>query len=341
MRLGPVMVDVAGLELTPDDIERLQHPQVGGVILFARNFAAPLQLIQLAHSIRELRTPHLVIAVDHEGGRVQRFRHGFTPIPPMRELGKLWNRDPAQALAAARGCGFVMGSELQAHGVDFSFAPVLDVDYGESSVIGDRALHDDPNVIAVLAEALQAGLSAAGMASVGKHFPGHGFVRADSHHEVPVDDRTLTEITQRDLVPFQRMVRAGMGGVMPAHVIYPKVDSKPAGFSSTWLQKILREKLSFDGLIFSDDLSMEGASTAGGVMARANAALNAGCDVVLLCNDPRAQDTMLEGLERRPVAPTLQRRLERMRGKTITSAMLKGNAAYLAATENLARIRHS
>lgn len=341
MRLGPVMVDVAGLELTPDDIERLQHPQVGGVILFARNFAAPLQLIQLAHSIRELRTPHLLIAVDHEGGRVQRFKHGFTTIPPMRELGKLWDRDPAQALAAARGCGFVIGSELQAHGVDFSFAPVLDVDYGESSVIGDRALHADPNVIAVLAEALQAGLTAAGMASVGKHFPGHGYVRADSHHEVPVDERTLTEITQRDLVPFQRMVRSGMGGVMPAHVIYPKVDGKPAGFSSLWLQKILREKLSFDGVVFSDDLSMEGASTAGGVMARTNAALNAGCDVVLLCNDPRAQDTMLEGLERRPVAPTLARRLERMRGKTISSATLKANAAYLAATENLARIRQS
>jgi beta-N-acetylhexosaminidase len=335
------MVDVAGLELTPDDIERLEHPQVGGVILFARNFAAPLQLLQLAHSIREIRTPHLVIAVDHEGGRVQRFKHGFTAIPPMRELGKLWDRDPAQALAAARGCGFVIGSELQAHGVDFSFAPVLDVDYGESSVIGDRALHHDFNTIAVLAEALQAGLSAAGMASVGKHFPGHGYVRADSHHEIPVDERTLTEITQHDLVPFQRMVRSGMGGVMPAHVIYPRVDSKPAGFSAVWLQRILREKLGFEGLVFSDDLSMEGASTAGGVMSRANAALNAGCDMVLLCNDPRAQDTMLEGLERRPIAPTLARRLEKMRGKTISSATLKANAAYLAATENLARIRQS
>jgi beta-N-acetylhexosaminidase len=333
------MVDVGGLALTPDDIERLQHPQVGGVILFARNFAAPLQLIQLAHSIRELRTPALVIAVDHEGGRVQRFRHGFTAIPPMRELGKLWDRDPAQAIAAARGCGFVMGSELQAHGVDFSFAPVLDVDYGESSVIGDRALHADPNVIAVIAEALQAGLNAAGMASVGKHFPGHGYVRADSHHEVPVDDRTLTEITARDLVPFQRMARSGMGGMMPAHVIYPKVDSKPAGFSTVWLQKILREKLGFQGLIFSDDLMMEGASTAGGVVARANAALNAGCDMALLCNDPRAQDTLLEGLERRPVAPTLAKRVDKMRGKAISSVALKANAAYLAATENLARIR--
>ena len=339
MKLGPVLADVSGLELTPDDIERLQHPQVGGVILFARNFAAPLQLLQLAHSIRELRAPQLVIAVDHEGGRVQRFRHGFTAIPPMSALGTLWDHDPAQAIAAARGCGFVIGSELQAHGVDFSFTPVLDVDYGESSVIGDRALHSDPNVIAVLAEALQAGLNAAGMASVGKHFPGHGYVRADSHHEIPMDDRTLTEISQSDLVPFQRLACAGMGGMMPAHVIYPKVDAKPAGFSSIWLQKILREKLGFDGLIFSDDLSMEGASTAGGVMARANAALNAGCDMVLLCNDPRAQDTLLEGLERRPVAPTLARRLEKMRGKAISSVAMKANAAYLAATENLARIR--
>ena len=341
MRLGPVMVDVGGLELNADDIERLQHPQVGGVILFARNYAAPLQLIQLCHSIRELRAPQLLIAADHEGGRVQRFRHGFTPIPPMAALGTLWDRDPAQALAAARGCGFVIGSELQAHGVDFSFAPVLDVDYGESGVIGDRALHRDPNVIAVLAEALQAGLNAAGMASVGKHFPGHGYVRADSHLEVPVDERTLAEITGSDLVPFQRLARSGLGGIMPAHVIYPRVDSKPAGFSSLWLQKVLREKLGFDGLIFSDDLSMEGASTAGGTVARANAALNAGCDMVLLCNDPRAQDSLLEGLERRPVAPTLARRLERMRGRAISSTALKANAAYLAATENLARVRSS
>jgi beta-N-acetylhexosaminidase len=339
MKLGPVMLDVAGLELTPDDLERLQHPQVGGVILFARNFAAPLQLIQLAYSIRELRSPQLLVCVDHEGGRVQRFRHGFTTIPAMTELGKLWDRDPAQALAAARGCGFVIASELQAHGVDFSFTPVLDVDYGESSVIGDRALHHDPHTVAVLGEALQAGLNAAGMSSVGKHFPGHGYVRADSHHEVPIDERTLTEISATDLVPFQRMARSGMGGMMPAHVIYPKVDSKPAGFSSVWLQKILREKLGFDGLIFSDDLSMEGASTAGGVMSRANAALNAGCDMILLCNDPRAQDTLLEGLERRPVAPTLARRLEKMRGRAISTVALKANAAYLAATENLARIR--
>ena len=341
MKLGPVMVDVSGLELAADDVERLQHPLVGGVILFARNFAAPLQLIQLAHSIRELRSPSLLITVDHEGGRVQRFRHGFTAIPPMRELGRLFDRDPAQALAAARGCGYVMGSELQAHGVDFSFAPVLDVDYGESGVIGDRALHANPDVIATLAEALQGGLHAAGMASVGKHFPGHGFVRADSHLEVPVDERPLSEIVAKDLVPFQRLARAGMGAVMPAHVIYPKVDARPAGFSGVWLQKILRDRLQFDGLVFSDDLTMEGARTAGGMVARANAALNAGCDMVLVCNDPRAQDTVLEGLERRSVAPTLARRLERMRGRAISTAALKSSAAYLSAAENLARIRAS
>lgn len=341
MKLGPAMVDVAGLELTPEDVERLKHPQVGGVVLFARNFASPLQLVHLTRSIRELRTPHLPIAVDHEGGRVQRFRQGFTTIPPMRELGKLWDRDPAQALAAARGCGFVIGSELQAHGVDFSFAPVLDVDHGESGVIGDRALHSDPATIAILAEALQAGFLASGMSTVGKHFPGHGFVRGDSHLEVPVDDRTLAQITAADLVPFQRLARSGMGGMMPAHVTYPKVDAKPAGFSRVWLQEILRGKLGFDGLIFSDDLLMEGASTAGGVVARANAALEAGCDMALLCNDPRAQDTMLEGLERRPIAPTLAKRLERMRGKAISAGALKASAAYLAAAENLARVRPS
>jgi beta-N-acetylhexosaminidase len=339
MRLGPVMVDVAGLELTQDDVERLQHPQVGGAILFARNFATPLQLVQLTQSIREMRTPGLVIAVDHEGGRVQRLKKGFSTIPPMRSLGALWDRDHAHALSAARGCGFVIGSELQAHGIDFSFAPVLDVDYGESGVIGDRALHSDPGIIAVLAEALHSGLAAAGMASCGKHFPGHGWVRADSHHEVPVDERSLAEIERTDLIPFARLARAGMAAVMPAHVIYPKVDSRPAGFSAVWLQKILREKIGFDGVIFSDDLGMEGAATAGGIAARGNAALNAGCDMVLLCNDPRSQDTLLEGLERRAVAPTLARRLERMRGKAISPESLKSNAAYLAAVENLARLR--
>jgi beta-N-acetylhexosaminidase len=333
------MLDVAGLELAPDDIERLRHPQVGGVILFARNFATPLQLVQLTQAIRALRKPGLVIAVDHEGGRVQRFRHGFSAIPPMAALGKRYDHDREEALAAARSTGFVIGAELQAHGVDFSFTPVLDVDYGESSVIGDRALHSDPEAIAVLARALQEGLAACGMASVGKHFPGHGYVRGDSHHEVPVDDRTLAEITAKDLVPFQRLARSDMGGIMPAHVIYPQVDAQPAGFSRVWLQRILRKQLGFDGLVFSDDLSMEGASVAGGVVARAHAALEAGCDMVLICNDPRAADTLLEGLEGRPIAAALAPRLEKMRGRGISAASLEANAAYLAATETLARLR--
>lgn len=338
MKLGPVMVDVAGLELTRSDEERLRHPMVGGVVLFARNFATPLQLIRLTSAIRALRAPSLLIAVDHEGGRVQRFRNGFTLIPPMRALGRLFDRDPRQATEAARGCGYVIGSELQAHGVDLSFAPVLDVDYGESSVIGDRALHSDPLVIAKLAEALQAGLGASGMTSVGKHFPGHGYVRADSHLEIPVDDRSLADILARDIVPFQRLARAGMGGVMPAHVIYPKVDSKPAGFSSVWLQKILRTKLKFDGVIFSDDLGMEGASTAGGMVARANAALDAGCDMALICNDPKAQDTLLDGLEARPIDAALARRLERIRGRALSDDGLRVSAAYLDASEKVARL---
>jgi len=339
MKLGPVMVDVAGLELTNDDRERLRHPQVGAVILFARNFASPLQLVQLTQAIRALRAPALPIAVDHEGGRVQRFRAGFTAIPPMARIGKLWDGDPAAGLAAARACGFVIGSELQAHGVDFSFAPVLDVDYGESGVIGDRALHRDPPTIALLAQALHAGLAASGSTSVGKHFPGHGYVRADSHLEVPVDERTMAQISAADLVPFARLARSGMGGIMPAHVIYPKVDAKPAGFSRVWLQEVLRRKLGFDGLIFSDDLSMEGASTAGGMMDRAHVALEAGCDMVLVCKDARAQDAVLEGLARRAIAPTLAARLEKMRGRGISAAALKANTAYLAATEKLARIR--
>jgi beta-N-acetylhexosaminidase len=333
------MIDVAGLELSAEDRERLRHPQVGGVILFARNFSTPRQLVELTRAIRDVRKPRLLIAVDHEGGRVQRFRHGFSAIPAMAELGRLHDRDPAQALERARACGFVIGAELEAHGVDFSFTPVLDVDHGESGVIGDRAFHSDPEIVAALAAALQEGLADSGMNSVGKHFPGHGYVRGDSHHEVPVDERSLDEIAAKDLVPFQRLARSGMGGIMPAHVIYPQVDAEPAGFSKRWLKDILRGQLGFDGLIFSDDLSMEGASTAGGVVARAHAALGAGCDMVLLCNDPRSADVMLEGLERRPIAPSLARRLERMRGRAVNDAALEANTAYLAATEGLARLR--
>lgn len=339
MKLGPVMVDVAGLALTAEDVERLRHPMAGSVILFGRNYESPAQLLALARAIRAVRSPALPIAVDHEGGRVQRFRKGFTAVPPMRVLGRLHDRDPAAALESARACGHLIAAELQAHGVDFTFAPVLDLDWGESGVIGDRAFHRDAGVVARLAGALVEGLAGAGMTSVGKHFPGHGWVKADSHHEIPVDERTYAAIAREDLVPFAKLARAGLGGIMPAHVIYPAVDPKPAGFSSKWLKGVLRERLGFAGTIFSDDLSMEGASAAGGMVARAHAALDAGCDVVLVCNDPKAQDTVLEGLERRPVAPELAARLEALRGRAITPKALAAGAAYLGAAATVAGLR--
>jgi beta-N-acetylhexosaminidase len=294
--LGPVMVDLAGLELEPDEREILSHPLVGGVILFARNYAAPDQLRGLTRSIREVRDPPLLVAVDHEGGRVQRFLEGFTRLPPMRTVGRVHDRNAALAGNLAGAIGIVLAAELAAHGIDFSFAPVLDVDFGSSSVIGDRALHSDPRVVATLAEALVDGMARIGMAAVGKHFPGHGYVRADSHHEVPVDERDLAAIEASDLVPYRALIRRGLAGVMPAHVIYPQVDARPAGFSPVWLRDILRSRLGFDGVIFSDDLSMAGAAVAGGIVERGRAALEAGCDIVLVCNARAAAEQLLDEL---------------------------------------------
>jgi beta-N-acetylhexosaminidase len=290
---GPVMLDIAGTELTAEDRERLLHPSVGGIILFARNYASPRQLGLLTGAILALRDPPLLIAVDHEGGRVQRFREGFSEIPPMRTLGQRWDYDAPGAADEAERSGRTIASELAAHGVDFSFIPVLDLDHGQSSVIGDRAFHRNPVAVAELAGALCRGLRAGGMAAVGKHFPGHGFVTADSHTETPVDDRALALLENDDLLPFRALIGDGLEGIMPAHVVYPAIDPRPAGFSDVWLRTILRERMGFDGMIFSDDLSMAGAGFAGDVVARADAALTAGCDMVLVCNDAPAADMLL------------------------------------------------
>ena len=293
--LGPVMADVVGLELAADERELLEHPLLGGVVLFARNYAAPEQLRALCGAIHEVRNPPLLVAVDHEGGRVQRFRDGFTRLPAMRSLGRVYDRNPALAVNLAAAVGVVLAAELAAHDVDFSFAPVLDVDFGSSSVIGDRALHSEADAVAKLAAALVGGMSRVGMGAVGKHFPGHGYVRADSHHEVPVDERSLEVIEATDLAPYRTLI-GQLGGVMPAHVIYPRVDSRPAGFSPVWLKEILRNRLGFGGIVFSDDLSMEGASVAGGIVDRARAALGAGCDMILVCNAREATLRLLDGL---------------------------------------------
>jgi beta-N-acetylhexosaminidase len=290
--LGPVMLDLAGPSLSGEEQALLLHPLVGGVILFTRNFESPGQLHALTTEIHALRQPQLLIAVDHEGGRVQRFRDGFLRLPPMRALGTLWDADRARARAAAEATGFVLGSELRSCGVDLSFTPVLDLDYGESEVIGNRAFHRDPQAVTELAAALNAGLRRACMANVGKHFPGHGFVAADSHHAIPMDTRTMDELTP-DLEPYREHKRMGLAAVMPAHVIYEKIDSRPAGFSTFWLQKVLRGELGFDGVIFSDDLSMEGASEAGDIVERAEAAIGAGCDMVLVCNNPASARRLL------------------------------------------------
>lgn len=300
---APLIIDIAGLTLTKTDRQRLKHPLVGGLILFARNWQDRAQLTALCADIKKVRRD-LLICVDHEGGRVQRFRtDGFTHLPPMRALGEQWMTQPMEATNAATACGYVLGAELRACGVDMSFTPVLDLDYGESSVIGDRAFARDPRVVSLLAKSLMQGLLQSGMANCGKHFPGHGFVKADSHTDIPVDKRSLKAILADDAAPY-RWLNNVTSSVMPAHVIYPKVDARPAGFSGKWLNDILRSQMGFGGAIFSDDLSMAGARRIDGrevsYTEAAVTALNAGCDLVLLCNqsvgDGKPVDELIAGL---------------------------------------------
>ncbi|MDP3539737.1 MAG: beta-N-acetylhexosaminidase [Azonexus sp.] len=283
------MIDIAGTQLTDLDRERLCHPLVGGIILFSRNYFNPEQLETLTSEIHSLRSPTLLIAVDHEGGRVQRFRDGFTRLPPMAALGRLWDASPEAGLAAARDVGFVLAAELRARGVDYSFTPVLDLDYGPSRVIGDRAFHRQPEAVIALANALAEGLLQGGMGSCGKHFPGHGYVIPDSHVELPVDNRSL-EAMQEDLLPYRRL---GLDAVMAAHVIYDCMDCNTAVFSNKWIY-YLRNNIKFNGVVFTDDLSMEGAGVVGGMLNRVDTAYRAGCDMLLVCNSPEAVGEVLD-----------------------------------------------
>ena len=336
---GLVMLDIEGKQLSEADRKRLRHPLTGGVILFTRNYEHPGQLQELTAEIHALRNPPLLIAVDHEGGRVQRFREGFTRLPPMRVLGAAWDASPARARQLAQEAGYVLAAELRAHGVDLSFTPVLDLDFGQSAVIGNRAFHSSPKAVTELAGALIGGLSLAGMASCGKHFPGHGFIAADSHTDVPVDTRNYAQIDAADLIPFRDLIGHGLSAVMPAHVIYPAVDDRPAGFSRIWLSKILRGQMNFQGTIFSDDLSMEGARVAGDIVARAEAALDAGCDMVLVCNRPDAADELLNRLQREMSAAS-HARVAGLHARTSppTSAALKATETYVKAVDNIAAL---
>jgi len=314
MSLGPVIIGVSGLVLTSDDVELLRHPAVGGVILFSRNFESPEQLTQLVAEIHGLRPSPLLVAVDHEGGRVQRFRDDFTPLPPASVFGKLYDIDRARGKRMAETAGWLMAAELRCVGVDFSFAPVLDLDLGISTVIGDRAFHQEPDAVAALAHRFVDGMKHAGMAATGKHFPGHGGVEVDSHLDTATDTRKYQDLAMADLIPFGRLIRWGLAAMMPAHVVYPEVDDAAAGFSRFWLHDILRERLGFQGLIFSDDLEMEGARVAGGLLDRAQAALTAGCDMVLVCNNPANMARIVEHCPI-PDNPASQLRRTRMHGR--------------------------
>ena len=315
MSLGPLMIDVQGIQLLPEEREMLAHPLVGGVVLFTRNYESPQQLAELVEALHAARSTRLLIAVDQEGGRVQRFRKGFTRLPAVAELGAAADASPGRAKQLAEITGWLMAAELRAAGIDLSFAPVLDIDHGRSTVIGDRAFHRNPEVLADLAHAYMVGMRHAGMAAVGKHFPGHGGVTADSHVELPEDHRKLADLRTEDLLPFERLIHYGIPALMAAHVIFPDVAPVPAGYSYNWLHTILRDELGFQGAVFSDDLNMAGAAIGGERFSeRSRAALEAGCDMVLICNNSAGAVEALDNLEF-ALNPASQLRLTRLHGR--------------------------
>ncbi len=313
------MLDVEGLTLTLHEQEKINHPNTGAVILFSRNYQNPEQLTGLINSIRAARDGDILIAVDQEGGRVQRFQNGFTRLPP----ASYYAHDPELAESA----GWLMAAELLAVGVDFSFAPVLDIDCGVSQIIGDRSFSSNPEQATQLASLFRKGMNTAGMAAIGKHFPGHGAVALDSHLTLPIDTRNLDSIRAKDLLPFKQLIKEGLEGIMPAHVVYPNIDPDPAGFSSFWIQQILRQELNFNGAVFSDDLSMAGAASAGDFPERARRAQQAGCDMILVCNNPLAAEQVLEAL---PIIqnPVREQRLRKMQGKPTKSQNLMNTGKW-------------
>jgi beta-N-acetylhexosaminidase len=330
------MIDVQGLELTAEDRELLAHPSVGSVILFARNYANPEQLAQLVAAIHAVRSPPLAVGVDQEGGRVQRFRTEFSRLPALRRIGHEYDVSHKAGLALARELAWLMASELRAHGVDLSFAPVVDLDYGVSEVIGDRAFHSRASVVSDLAVAYMHGMRDAGMIATAKHFPGHGAVVADSHHALPVDRRDYVDLAE-DLQPYRRLIANGLPGVMVAHVLFPNVDSRPASFSPRWVTEILRGDFEFQGLVFTDDLSMKGAVGMGDIVERCERALAAGCDVLPICNDRPAAIRAIQGLKIQP-DPASQLRRVRMKARgTVSRDELYASAQWRACRESLAR----
>ncbi len=337
MSLGPLMVDVAGTELTPEDIDVLRHPLVGSVILFARNYQNPQQITALCAAIRAVRTPHLLIAVDQEGGRVQRFREGFTRLPAVRLLGRRFDADRREGLLAAHSVGWLMAAELRSVGVDFSFAPCVDLDYGLSEVIGDRAFHSDPDAAGALAAAYLAGMREAGMAAVAKHFPGHGAVAADSHVALPVDRRELADM-EPDLRPYRLLIDNQLAGIMAAHVEYPAVDALPASLSKRWIGEILRGSLGFHGCVFSDDLTMAGAAAFGPPAERVRRAVEAGCDVLMICNDRPAVLAVLRSVEPDIGTPASQARFVRMRARGEPPVDLAANVRRSEALATIASL---